>query len=108
MEISLARSDLERLQRASRMHYDHRAMKTIPKKSAEMLLDLPTLGIAVEYAAMKAAYCLPMPDPRNLGTGHNRILARADKVYHNFSMIKDRVTLWHTFGKNRIVIPTRE
>ncbi len=36
------------------------------------------------------------------------IWVKADKMDNKFSMIKDHVTLWRTFGKYRTVIPTRE
>ncbi len=80
------------------------AMRTTPTKVLKMLLDLLTFGMAVESAALMAAYRLPRPDPRNLGIGHNRIWAKADKLCTKFSMIKDHVTLWSTFR----VIPTGE
>ncbi len=83
------------------------AMRTTPTKVLAMFLDLPTLGTAVESAALMAAYHLPGPDLRNLGIGHNRIRAKADKVDSKFSMMTD-VTLRSTFGKYRIVVPTRE
>ncbi len=66
MDIVLARSKLERLQRAECIKITG-AMRTTPTKVLEMLLDLPMFGMAVETAAPKAAYCLPRPDPRNLG-----------------------------------------
>ncbi len=95
-----------------RMHYDHTmivgAMRATSRKVLEMLLDLPTLRTAVESAALIAAYRLLRPDLGNLGMGHNRIWAKADKVNSKFSKMKDHVTLRHTFGKYRIVIPTRE
>ncbi len=71
-----------------RMYYDHRVMRTTPTKVLEMLLDLPTLGTAVESAALMAVYCLLRPDSRNLGTRQNQILAKADKV-DRFSTTKD-------------------
>ncbi len=63
-----------------------------------------------QHSGPKMAYVLTWgcssvllkPDPRNLGIGHNRIWAKADKVESKFSMIKD------TFDKHWIVIPTRE
>ncbi len=84
------------------------AMRITPIKVLEMLLDPPPLGMAVEFAALMAAYRLPRPDPRNLRIGHNRIWAKADKVDSKFSMVKDHVILRCTFSKHRIVIPTRE
>ncbi len=89
------------------MHYDYRAMRTIPTKVLEMLLDLPSLETAVESAALMA-YCLPRPDLRNLRIGHNLIWAKADEVDGKFSMLQDHVTLRRTFSKYRTVIPTRE
>ncbi len=73
-----------------------------------MLSDLPTLGMAVKSVALKATYHLSWSDPRNLGVEHNRIWAKTDEVDSKFSMIKDIVTLRHTFSKYRIGIPTRE
>ncbi len=84
------------------------AMRTTPTKVLELLVDLLTLGRAVESAALVAAYCLPRPDLRNLEIEHNRFWAKADKVDRKFSMIKDHATLRSTFSKYRIVIPTRE
>ncbi len=85
------------------------AMKTTPTKVLEMLLDLPTLGTAVESAVLMAAYRLPRPDMRNLGIVHNQIRAKAsDKMGSMFHMIKDHVTLRHTFSKYGIVISTRD
>ncbi len=62
----------------------------------------------MESAALIAAYPLPRSDLRNRGIGHNQIWAKADKVDSKFRMIKDHVTLWRTFSKYWIVIPTRE
>ncbi len=84
------------------------AMRTIPTKVLEMLLDLQTLGMAVESAALMATYCLQRPDLRNQVIGHNRIGAKADKVDSKFRMIKDHITQQRTFSKYRIVIPTVE
>ncbi len=64
--IALARSELEHLQRAACTSITDE-MRTTPTKVLEMLLDLPTLGMAVESAALKSAYHLPRLDPRNLG-----------------------------------------
>ncbi len=72
MDIALARSELERLQKAACTMVTG-AMKMTPTKVLEMLLDLPTLGMAAESAVLMTAYRLPRPDPRNLGTGHNQI-----------------------------------
>ncbi len=83
-------------------------MRTTPTKVLEMFLDLPTLGTMVESAALMAAYCLPRPNPKNLGIGHKRIWVKADKMDNKFSMIKDHVSLRRTFGKYWTVIPTRE
>ncbi len=60
----IAKSELERLQRAAYIMITG-AMRTTPTKVLEMLLDRPTLGMAVEFAALMAA--------NDLGTGHNRI-----------------------------------
>ncbi len=84
------------------------AMRTTPTKVQEMFLDLPTLETVVESAALMAVYRLPRPNPKNLGIGHNRIWAKADKMDNKFSMIKDHVTLRRTFGKYRTVILTRK
>ncbi len=84
------------------MHYDHRVMRT-PTKVLEMFLDLPTLGTAVESAALMAAYRLPRPNPKNLGVGHNWIWVKADKMDNKFSMIKDHVSLRRMFGKYQTV-----
>ncbi len=107
MDIPLARPELERLQRSVCTMITG-AMRTTPTKVLEMLLDLPTLGMAVGSAVLMAAYRLPRPDPRNLAMGYNQIWAEADKVDNKFSKIKDHVTLWRTFRKYWIVIPTRE
>ncbi len=48
-------------------------MKTTRTKVLEMLLDLPTLGMAVEFAALKATYHLPWLDLKNLGIEHTWI-----------------------------------
>ncbi len=84
------------------------AMRTTPTKVLEMLLDQPTFGMTVESTALMATYCLSRPDPRNPEIEHNRIWAKADKVDRKFSMIKDHVTLQHTFSKYQIVIPTKD
>ncbi len=81
------------------------AMRTTPTKVLELLLELLTLRTLMDSAVLMAAYCLPGPDPRNLGIGHDQIRAKADKVDNKFSMIKDLVTLRSTFGKSQIVIP---
>ncbi len=73
-----------------------------------MVLDPLTFRTVVESAALMAANHLLRADLRNLGIGHNRIWAKVDKVDSKFSMIKDHVTLWHTFGKYQVVIPTRK
>ncbi len=83
-------------------------MRRTPTKALVMFLDLPTLGMAVESATLMAAYRLPRSDLRNLGIGHNWIWAKAHKMDSRFSMIKGHVTLWHTFSKYQIVIPTKE
>ncbi len=80
------------------------AMRTTSTKVLEMFFHLPTLGTTMELAA----YHLPRSDPRNLGTGHNRIWAKVDKVDSKFSMIKDHETLRRSFGLNWIVIPAKE
>ncbi len=72
MDIALVRSDLERFQGATCTMITE-AMRTTPTKVPEMLLDLPTLGMAVESAALIVAYRLLRPDLRNLGIGYNRI-----------------------------------
>ncbi len=106
MDIVLARSELERLQRAACITITG-AMRKTPTKVLETFLDLPTLGTTVESAALMAAYHLSRPNLKNLGIGYNQIWAKAEKM-DEFSMIKDHITLRRTFGKQRIVIPTRE
>ncbi len=106
MDVASTRSELECVQRAT-CTMIIRAMRITPTKVLEMLLDLPTLGMAVEYAALMAAYRLLRPNSRNLGMGRNQIWTKADKVNSKFSMIKDHVTLWRTFNKYWIVILTR-
>ncbi len=108
MDIALARSELKHLPMAACTMIIG-AVRTTSTKVLEVLLDLPTLGTTVESAALMAVYRLPRPDPRNpgRGIGYNRIQARADKVGSYLSMIKDCVTLLHTFSKYRIVIPTK-
>ncbi len=103
----MTRFELERLQKAACIMITE-AMRTTPTKVLEMFSDLPTLGIAVEFAAPIAAYLLPRPNPKNLGIGHNQIWTKADKMDKKFSMIKDHVTLRSAFGKYRTMIPTRE
>ncbi len=78
IDIALARSELECLQRATCTIITG-AMRTTPTKVLEMLLDPPTLGTVVESAALMATYRLPRPYPRNLGIGHIRIWGKADK-----------------------------
>ncbi len=107
MDMALAWSELERLQRAVCTMFTGE-MRTTPAKVLEMLLDLPTLGTAMESATLMAAYRLQSPNPRNLLIGRNWIWTKVDKVDSQFSMIKDHVTLWRTFSKYRIMIPTRE
>ncbi len=106
-KIALARSKMERLQRATCTMIPG-AMRTTPRKVLKMLLDLLTLRMAVESAALMAAYRLPRSYLRNLEIGHNWIQAKADKVDHKFSVIKDHVTMWRVFRKYHVVIPTSE
>ncbi len=63
MDIALARFELERLQRAACIMITG-AMKTTPTKVSGLFLDVPTLGMAVESAALMAAYRLPRPNPK--------------------------------------------
>ncbi len=91
MDIALARSLPERLQRAVCVMITG-AMRTTSTKVLEMFLDLLTLGMAVELAALMVAYRLPEPNPKNLEIVYNRIWAKADKVDSKFSMIKDYIT----------------
>ncbi len=107
MDIALAKSELKRLQRAACTMITG-AMRSTPTKVLEMLLDLPTLGTVVEFATLMAACHLPRSDLRNLGIGHNRIWAKADKLDSKFSMVKDHIILWRTFHIYGIVISTRE
>ncbi len=102
----MARSELERLQRAACIMITE-AMRTAPTKMLAMFLDLPTLGTEMESAALMAAYHLPEPNSENLGIGRNRIWTKADKI-DKFSRIQDHITLRRTFGKYRTVISTRE
>ncbi len=98
MDMALARFKLKCLQRAVCTMVTG-VMRTTPTKVLEMFLDLPTLGMAMESAALMASYRLPRLDPRNVGIEHNRIWTNANKMDSNFSMIKDCVTLWRTFSK---------
>ncbi len=107
MGTVLAKSELERLQRAACIMITG-AMRTTPAKVLEMFLDLPTLRTAVESAALMAAYHLPRPDPKNLGIRYNRIYAKDDKIDNKFSMIKNHVALRRTFSKYLIAILIRE
>ncbi len=107
INIALARSKLERLQRVACIMITG-TMRTTPTKVLEMFLDLPTLGTAVESAALMAAYRLPRPNPKNLGIEHNRIGVKADKMDNKFNKIKENATLRRMFGKYRNMIPTRE
>ncbi len=104
-DIALARSEMERLLKIACIMI-RGVMRINPIKVLEVLLDLTTFGTAIEFAALMAAYDLPMPDLRNLGIGHNWIRAKADKVDNKFTMIKDNVNLRRTFDKYLIVIPT--
>ncbi len=104
MDIALARFELQHLQRTACIMITG-AIRTTPTRYS---WNCQHLESAMESAALMAAYCQPMPDPRNLGIGHNRIWAKADKVDNKFNMIKDHVTLRCTYGKYRIVISTRE
>ncbi len=106
IDVASARSELERLHRAACSMITG-AMRTTPTKVLEMFLDLLTLGMAVESVALIAPYHLPRPNPGNLGMGHNRIWAKADKM-NKFNLTKDHITLRCTFGKHRTVILTRE
>ncbi len=83
MDIVLARSKLERMQRATCIMITG-AIRTTPTKVLEMFLDLPTLKTVVESAALMAAYHLPRPKPKNLGKGHNWICAKADKMNNKY------------------------
>ncbi len=76
MDIALARSKLERLQSVASTMITG-AMKTTPTKVLETLLDLPTLGMAVESAALMAAYNLPRTGPWKLGIGHKSDLSKS-------------------------------
>ncbi len=60
-DIVLARSKLERVQRAAYIMITG-AMRTTPTKVLETFLDLPILGIAVESAALMAVYRLSRPN----------------------------------------------
>ncbi len=86
MDIALERSELSELELLQTASYTMitGAMRTTPAKVPEMILDLSTRGMAVECAALMAAYLLPRPDL----IGHNRIWAKADKVDCKFSIIK--------------------
>ncbi len=64
--------------------------------------------MAVEFKALMAAHHVSRLDPRNLGIGHNRIWAEADKEDNKFSMIKNHIMLRCTVSKNWIVILTKE
>ncbi len=96
MDVVLARSELERLRRAACIMITGAMRKTTTKML--MFLDLPTLGTAMEFAALMVAYHLPRPHLKNLGMGHNWIWGKADKMDNKFSMMKDHVTLRHTFS----------
>ncbi len=65
VDTALARSERERLQRAESIMITG-AMRTTPTKVLEMFLDLPTLGMGVEFAALMAAYRLPRSNLKNL------------------------------------------
>ncbi len=71
MNIALARSELECLQRATCLMITGIRRTTI--KVLEMLLDPPTCVMVVESATLMAAYRLLRPDLTNLGIEHNRI-----------------------------------
>ncbi len=58
MDIALTRSELDCLQRAACIMIAGK-MRTTPRKVLEMFFDLPTLGTAMESAALKATYRLP-------------------------------------------------
>ncbi len=55
VDIALARSELEQLQRAACIMITE-TMRTTPTKVLEMFLDLPTQEMAIESAALIATY----------------------------------------------------
>ncbi len=63
MDIALAMSERERLQRSAYIMITG-AMRTTPTKVLEKFLDLPTVGTAVESAALMAAYRLLRSNPK--------------------------------------------
>ncbi len=88
------------------MYSDHRGDENNSNKSVENALGSAS-SRNVGGVCNTGGRIWPMkPDPRNLGIGHNQIRTKADKVDNKF--IKDHITLRHTFGKYRTVIPTRE
>ncbi len=107
MDIALARSELEHLQRAACIMITG-AMRTTQKKSAGDVLGSANTGNGDRVCSTDDSIPPTEIKSKNLGMGHNRIWAKADKMNSKFSMIKDYVTLRRMFGKYRTVIPTRE
>ncbi len=66
--IALARSELERLQRAACIMTTG-VMRTTPIKVLEMFTDLLPFGMVVEAVPLMAAYCLPRPNTKYLEIG---------------------------------------
>ncbi len=79
MDVALVKYELERLQRAAYIMITG-AMRQTSTNVFEMILHLPSLGMAVEAAALMAAYRLPRPNPKNLEIGDNRTWAKVDEV----------------------------
>ncbi len=83
-------------------------MRRTPTKALEMFLDLPTLGMVVEAAALMAVYQLPRPNLTTPEIKQNRMWIQADKVESKYKTTNHHTNLRRTFGKYRITIPTRE
>ncbi len=90
------------------MHSDHRGDENNSNKSGGDALESANSRNVGGVCSTDGRIWPSKPDPRNLGIGHNRIWAKADKVDSKLSMIKDHVTLRLTSGKSWIVIPTRK
>ncbi len=89
------------------IHFHHRADENNYNKSfGDVLGSVNSRDVGRVYSTDGRIWPTK-PDLRNLGIGHNRICAKADKVDSN-RMIKDQLTRRRTFGKYRIVIPTKE
>ncbi len=92
----------------SRMYYDHRGNENNSNKSVGDVPGSVNTGNGGGVCSIDGSLRLTRPNPGNLGIGHNRIWAKADKMDNKFNMIKDHIILRRTFGNYGTVVPTRE